>query len=39
MEGISPLHLFQGIGTLVNNSVNSRAEYAPPRSQGLGPKT
>jgi phosphatidylethanolamine-binding protein (PEBP) family uncharacterized protein len=28
-----------GIGTLGNNSVNDRMEYAPPCSQGPGPKT
>lgn len=29
----------QGIGTRGNNSVNGRAEYAPPHSKGPGPKT
>jgi len=29
----------KGVGTLGNNSVNERAEYAPPRSKGPGPKT
>jgi formylglycine-generating enzyme required for sulfatase activity/phosphatidylethanolamine-binding protein (PEBP) family uncharacterized protein len=29
----------KGVGTLGNNSVNGRAEYAPPRSQGPGPKS
>ena len=29
----------QGIGTLGNNSVNGRTEYAPPHSKGPGPKT
>ena len=28
-----------GIGTLGNNSVNDRTEYAPPHSKGPGPKT
>jgi phosphatidylethanolamine-binding protein (PEBP) family uncharacterized protein len=28
-----------GIGTLGNNSVNGRVEYAPPHSKGAGPKT
>ncbi len=28
-----------GVGTLGNNSVNGRAEYAPPHSKGPGPKT
>jgi Raf kinase inhibitor-like YbhB/YbcL family protein len=28
-----------GVGTLGNNSVNGRLEYAPPCSQGPGPKT
>ncbi len=29
----------QGVGTLGNNSINKRAEYAPPHSKGPGPKT
>jgi Raf kinase inhibitor-like YbhB/YbcL family protein len=29
----------KGIGTLGNNSVNGRTEYAPPHSKGPGPKT
>lgn len=29
----------QGLGTLGNNSVNGRTEYAPPHSKGPGPKT
>ena len=29
----------KGIGTLGNNSINGRAEYAPPHSKGPGPKT
>jgi len=29
----------KGIGTLGNNSVNMRTEYAPPHSKGPGPKT
>jgi len=29
----------QGVGTLGNNSVNERAEYAPPKSKGPGAKT
>ena len=29
----------QGVGTLGNNSVNGKAEYAPPHSKGPGPKT
>ncbi len=29
----------KGIGTLGNNSVNDRTEYAPPHSKGPGPKT
>jgi len=29
----------KGIGTLGNNSVNRRLEYAPPHSKGPGPKT
>ncbi|NUN53520.1 MAG: SUMF1/EgtB/PvdO family nonheme iron enzyme, partial [Planctomycetaceae bacterium] len=29
----------RGISTLGNNSVNGRAEYAPPHSKGPGPKT
>jgi phosphatidylethanolamine-binding protein (PEBP) family uncharacterized protein len=28
-----------GVGTLGNNSVNGRMEYAPPHSKGPGPKT
>lgn len=28
-----------GVGTLGNNSVNGRTEYAPPHSKGPGPKT
>ena len=28
----------KGVGTLGNNSVNDRTEYAPPRSKGPGPK-
>lgn len=28
-----------GIGTLGNNSINGRTEYAPPHSKGSGPKT
>ncbi len=28
----------KGVGTLGNNSVNERAEYAPPHSKGPGPK-
>jgi formylglycine-generating enzyme required for sulfatase activity/phosphatidylethanolamine-binding protein (PEBP) family uncharacterized protein len=28
----------KGVGTLGNNSINGRAEYAPPHSQGPGPK-
>jgi phosphatidylethanolamine-binding protein (PEBP) family uncharacterized protein len=29
----------KGVGTLGNNSINDRTEYAPPHSQGPGPKT
>ncbi len=29
----------RGVGTLGNNSVNDRTEYAPPHSKGPGPKT
>ena len=29
----------RGVGTLGSNSVNGRAEYAPPHSKGPGPKT
>jgi phosphatidylethanolamine-binding protein (PEBP) family uncharacterized protein/Spy/CpxP family protein refolding chaperone len=29
----------RGIGTLGNNSINGRTEYAPPHSRGLGDKT
>jgi Raf kinase inhibitor-like YbhB/YbcL family protein len=29
----------RGVGTLGNNSVNGRSEYAPPHSKGPGPKT
>ncbi len=29
----------KGVGVLGNNSVNGRTEYAPPHSQGPGPKT
>ncbi|MEI7729926.1 MAG: YbhB/YbcL family Raf kinase inhibitor-like protein [Verrucomicrobiota bacterium] len=29
----------KGVGTLGNNSVNNRTEYAPPHSKGPGPKT
>jgi Raf kinase inhibitor-like YbhB/YbcL family protein len=29
----------KGVGTLGNNSVNGRTEYAPPHSKGPGPKT
>jgi phosphatidylethanolamine-binding protein (PEBP) family uncharacterized protein len=29
----------KGVGMMGNNSVNNRPEYAPPRSQGPGPKT
>jgi Raf kinase inhibitor-like YbhB/YbcL family protein len=29
----------KGVGTLGNNSVNRRTEYAPPHSKGPGPKT
>lgn len=29
----------EGVGTLGNNSVNGRTEYAPPHSKGPGPKT
>ncbi|MCX7428946.1 MAG: SUMF1/EgtB/PvdO family nonheme iron enzyme [Planctomycetia bacterium] len=29
----------RGVGTLGNNSVNERTEYAPPHSKGPGPKT
>jgi len=29
----------KGVGTLGNNSVNGRMEYAPPHSKGPGPKT
>ena len=29
----------KGIGTLGNNSINDRTEYAPPHSKGPGPKT
>jgi phosphatidylethanolamine-binding protein (PEBP) family uncharacterized protein len=29
----------RGIGTLGNNGINGRTEYAPPRSKGPGPKT
>lgn len=29
----------QGVGTIGNNSVNGRMEYAPPHSKGPGPKT
>jgi len=29
----------KGVGTLGNNSVNQRTEYAPPHSKGPGPKT
>jgi phosphatidylethanolamine-binding protein (PEBP) family uncharacterized protein len=29
----------RGVGTLGNNSVNGRMEYAPPHSKGPGPKT
>lgn len=29
----------RGVGTLGNNSVNGRVEYAPPHSKGPGPKT
>jgi Raf kinase inhibitor-like YbhB/YbcL family protein len=29
----------EGIGTLGNNSINGRTEYAPPHSKGPGPKT
>lgn len=29
----------KGVGTLGNNSINGRTEYAPPHSKGSGPKT
>lgn len=29
----------KGVGTLGNNSINERTEYAPPKSKGPGPKT
>lgn len=29
----------KGVGTIGNNTVNGRAEYAPPHSKGPGPKT
>jgi len=29
----------KGVGTLGNNSINGRTEYAPPHSKGPGPKT
>lgn len=34
-----PRNVQQGVGTLGNNSVNDRAEYAPPHSKGPGAKT